>query len=141
MEKSIEADPLNADVVIAMYRLPTDDDAWRTNVRERIVDLSRQFQRQIDESPDLHAPYNQWAWLISNTEGDFQKAVRYSHRSLELLPEGLNAGGYYDTLGRCYYALGDYENAVKYQRVAVDAEPSMQVIRRQLALFEEALAN
>jgi tetratricopeptide (TPR) repeat protein len=82
--------------------------------------------------------YNQWAWLVANTEGDYHKAIRYSRRSLELLP---NTASFLDTLGRCYYAAGDIEKAVKAQRQAVRLIPHMQVMQRQLALFERALAE
>ena len=55
---------------------------------------------------------------------------------------GESAGAsFLDTLGRCYYAAGDYENAVKYQRQAVEKVDYMQVMQRQLALFEKTLAE
>jgi outer membrane protein assembly factor BamD (BamD/ComL family) len=44
-------------------------------------------------------------------------------------------------LGRCYFAAGDLENAIKYQRQAVEKHPQVQVMRRQLAMFEKALAE
>jgi tetratricopeptide (TPR) repeat protein len=141
LQLAIKADPTDADVLIAMYRVPEADDAWRENVRLRILDLSRQFQQKIDENPSDMSNYNQWAWLISNTEGDFQKAIRYSHRSLELIPagSGKSAGGsFLDTLGRCYFAAGDIDNALKYQREAIKKVGYMQVMHRQLAQFEKA---
>ncbi len=141
LRASIELGPQDADVVIAMYTAGDIDDAWRDEVRMRIADLTREFQREIDNTSDDSMAYNQWAWLVSNTEGDFQKAIRYSQRSLDLLPEGESSAGYLDTLGRCYYAAGDYENAVKYQRVAVAKDGSMQVLQRQLDLFETTLAS
>lgn len=139
LKKSIELEPGNADVLIAMYRAKGTDDAWQADVRKRIVDLSTLFQQVIEKYPNEAQWYNQWAWLISNTEGDYQKAIRYSHRSLELKPNGSNAAGYLDTLGRCYFAAGDLENAVKYQRQAVEQDGSLQVLRRQLAMFEKAM--
>jgi tetratricopeptide (TPR) repeat protein len=144
LDLAIRFDPSDADVVIAMYRLPEADAKWRDATLRRIRDLARQFKREIDESPSDPTAYNQWAWLISNTEGDFEQAIRYSHRSLELIPEGAgeSAGAsFLDTLGRCYYAAGDYENAVKYQRQAVEKVDYMQVMQRQLALFEKTLAE
>jgi tetratricopeptide (TPR) repeat protein len=144
LETAIRLDPSDADVVIAMYRLPEADEKWREATRRRIANLARQFKQEIDESPSDPTPYNQWAWLISNTEGDFSQAIAYSHRSLELIPEsaGESAGAsFLDTLGRCYYAAGDYENAVKYQRQAVEKVDYMQVMQRQLALFEKTLAE
>jgi len=144
LQTAIKLDPTDADVLIAMYRVPEADDAWRAAVRQRIHDLSRQFQQEIDEQPGDPNPYNQWAWLISNTEGDFQKAVRYSHRSIELIPPGAgkSAGGsFMDTLGRCYFAAGDIENALKYQREAIKKVDYMQVMHRQLAQFEKTYAE
>ena len=144
LKQAIRFDPSDADVLIAMYRLPEADEEWQESTRQRIANLARQFQQEIDENPSDPTPYNQWAWLISNTEGDFAKAIRYSHRSLELIPAGAgeSAGAsFLDTLGRCYYAAGDYENAVKYQRQAVEKVDYMQVMQRQLALFEKALAE
>ena len=138
LEEAIRHDETDADVVIAMYRLHDADDAWREATRMRILKLSNQFQQEIDENPNSPSAYNQWAWLISNTEGDYQKAVRYSHRSLELMP---NEASLLDTLGRCYYAAGDYANAVKYEREALRRQPYLQVMQRQMALFEKALAE
>jgi tetratricopeptide (TPR) repeat protein len=144
LELAIKFDATDADVLIAMYRHPHEDTSWRESVRQRIRDLCRQFQQEIDENPTDPTAYNQWAWLVSNTEGDYQKAIRYSHRSIELIPPGAgdSAGAsFLDTLGRCYYAAGDYENAVKYQRQAIEKVDYMQVMHRQLALFEKTLAE
>jgi tetratricopeptide (TPR) repeat protein len=144
LEKAIRFDPTDADVLIAMYRAPGGDEKWLDATRTKIRELARQFQRQIDEDPTDPSAYNQWAWLISNTEGDYQQAIRYSHRSLELIPAGsgeASGASFLDTLGRCYYAAGDIENAVKYQRQAVAKVDYMQVMQRQLALFEKALAE
>ena len=129
-------------MLIAMYRFPEEDAKWKDSVRERLRQLTQKFQQQIDEDPTDPSPYNQWAWLVSNTEGDFQKAIRYSHRSLELNTKGESGeASFLDTLGRCYFAAGDFENAVKYERMAVAKIDYMQVMQRQLALFEKALAE
>jgi tetratricopeptide (TPR) repeat protein len=154
LEKAVEADPTDADVLIGLFRAPTD-----AELRERTQLLIRQaaaqfqqqielFNRQVEEAHDeefrqwasarLASLYNQYAWLVGNTEGDFDSALRYSHRTLELRP---GTAGYLDTLGRCYYAKGDYANAVKYQTQAVKRDPYSGAIQRQLALFERALAN
>jgi len=142
LELAIKFDPNDADVLIDMYRLPETTDAWREMTRQRIRKLTDQFQREIEQNPSDANPYNQWAWLISNTEGDFQRAIRYSHRSIELNTHGdSGAASFLDTLGRCYYAVGDYKNAVKYERLAVEKNEHFQVMHRQLALFEKALAD
>ena len=142
LELAIKFDKTDADVLIAMYRVPESDEAWRASTRKQIAQLCQQFQQEIDEAPGVAMSYNQWAWLVSNTEGDYDKAVRYSHRSIELNTSGKSAeASYLDTLGRCYYAVGDFENAVKYERQAIERVSHMQVMHRQLALFEKALAE
>ena len=49
--------------------------------------------------------------------------------------------GYLDTLGRCYYAVGDYANAVKFQSQAIELDPHSGQMNRQLVVFREALAK
>jgi tetratricopeptide (TPR) repeat protein len=126
------------DILIAMYRVPGSDEDFQRRTRARIRRTGQYVQTLIDEYPDIPTFYNQWAWLIANTEGDQQLAVQYSKRSLELAPD---EPSYLDTLGRCYYAVGDLENAVKFQRQAVALAPQYRVMQRQLALFESALAE
>lgn len=139
---SLQFNQGDADVLIAAYHFPGGDAKWHDAVRQRVRKLVQQFQQQVDEDPTDATPYNQWAWIVSNTEGDLQRALRYSQRSLELNLGGDSvAGGYLDTLGRCYYALGDYENAVKSERDAIDKVGYPQVMQRQLDLFEKALAD
>ncbi len=103
-----------------------------------IKEAADMFRGQIQQDPEDSTPYNQLAWLIANTEGDQQEALRCSQKSLELKP---NEAGYLDTLGRCYYALDDYQNAVKYQSQAVEINPFSGLMTKQLALFRDALAK
>jgi tetratricopeptide (TPR) repeat protein len=136
LEKAIAADPLDADVLIALYRLPDQTPEQRMKTETRIAAVARHFRNEIAENPRDASAYNQLAWLLSNTDRDQQEALRCSQESLKLRP---NEPGLLDTLGRCYYALGDYENAVKYQSKAVEMEPHSGVMRRQLELFQKAL--
>jgi tetratricopeptide (TPR) repeat protein len=147
---ALELEPDNVDILIAMYRTEGDED-WQKLVRRRIQSVALMFDNQIEASklqsqarirfPDLEArladSYNQYAWLICNTEGDQKKALQYSLKSLELAPDN---PAQLDTCGRCYFALGDYENAVRVQRRAVKLEPHSPPLLRQLEEFEAALA-
>jgi tetratricopeptide (TPR) repeat protein len=142
LELAVKFDPKDADVLIAMYNFPEPNSQWREAALERVRKLCKQFEKEIEENPSDSPAYNQWAWLVSNTEGDFQQAIRYSHRSIELNKHGESGvASFLDTLGRCYYAAGDYENAVKYEREAIAKVNHLQVMQRQLALFEKALAD
>lgn len=146
-------DERDADVLIAMYRAEEADDQWRQETRERIKKAADSYRKQLKEFDErlnsarsfeerafskfqLALTNNQLAWLVSNTEGDFDESLRCSQKSLELQPGN---AGFLDTLGRCYYAKGDFENAVKCQSQAVAKEPHSPLMIRQLELFQEAL--
>jgi tetratricopeptide (TPR) repeat protein len=155
LEDAYKRDSADADVLIAMYRMPEVGEDWSRMTREAIQKTVAAFRdevrdfKQKAESEDreeyrslyrrlLASAHNQFAWLVANTEGDYQEALRSSHRSLELRPD---TAGFLDTLGRCYFAIGDYAKAVKYQRRAVELEPFSCQIRRQLEQFEQALSK
>lgn len=138
LRKAIAASPSDADVLIAMHRVEGAPDAFLADAKRRIDERRREFEREIWENPDEADGYNQWAWLVSNTYGDYDKAVRYSRRSLQIMPE---TAGYLDTLGRCLYSAGHIEEAVETQRRAVELEPRMQVLQRQLDEFERAASS
>ena len=152
LDKAVALDPTNADVLIAMYRLPDVDEAYRAKTVHLIQAAAATFDKGIKASPNTTA-WNQWAWLICNTEGDFKKAIKFSHRSVETVSKlamhsqieipytAADEAGYLDTLGHCYYAQGEYENAVKYQQQAAYLMPHSKIIGRQLDVFKTALAD
>jgi tetratricopeptide (TPR) repeat protein len=155
LAKAMDADGTDADVLIAQFRLPNLDAEERTEIIEKIDETAREFREQVAEfraqaqdSPseqersrmnvNMAIACNQLAWLVCNTRGDFDEALKCSQQSLEIRPD---EGGYWDTLGRCYYAKGDYENAVKQQTQAVKLQPHSGQIRKQLELFRRALKD
>jgi len=156
LEAAVEADPEDADVLIAMFRLAGADEAWQASTKQRIREVAGKSHDRIEQyltevelagSEQLKAATeyalsiecNQYAWLVANTFGDFDEAIKLSHKSLELRPA---YPGYLDTLGRCYYAKGDLAKAVKYQAQAVKLNGYSGQIRRQLELFvKEAKAK
>ncbi len=136
-KQACDHDEGDSDILIGMYRVSEPDSSERKLALAKIDQLSQALLRQIDENPDDPIAYNHWAWLIGNTTGDYEKAIRFSHKSLEISPE---TAGFLDTLGRCYFAAGDIENAVKYQRRAVELDSATRILKRQLDEFEAALA-
>jgi tetratricopeptide (TPR) repeat protein len=141
LDAGIRAYALDADVLIALYRMPDRTTAERAKVREQIAEAAAAFRQQLAaaaDEDDIAMACNQLAWLVANTEGDQAEALRSSHRSLELKP---NEAGYLDTLGRCYYAQGDLDNAIKYQSQAVALEPHSGQLKRQLKFFQDELAR
>jgi tetratricopeptide (TPR) repeat protein len=137
LEKGLAANDEDADLLIGMHRFPGADEEWRKRTSRHIAEAARNFKEIIDraqsnlEQAELEAPQeqyklyaaifcNQYAWLVGNTEGDIQEAIRLSQLSLELRP---GTGGYMDTLAHCYFRAGDLENAVRWQRKAIALDP------------------
>lgn len=135
LRRAIVANSQDADVLIAMYRVEEAPEDFAADARRRMEAMQRDREQEIWENPTDPASFNEWAWLVSNTEGDFEKAIRYSRRSLQLEPE---TAGYLDTLARCLFSAGRVSEALVAQRRAVELEPRMQVLRRQLQEFEAA---
>jgi len=138
LRKSMEASPDDPDTLIALYRLEDADEKLRKEVRATIeratIELRGQILDLLEEEPRAaYSKYNQFAWLVGNTFGDQALALEYSQKSLEISP---NTAGYLDTLGRCYWSLGDVANALKYQRMAVKLDPHSGLVRGQLEYFE-----
>lgn len=135
----------NVDILIAMYR--TDgDEQWKAMVRSKLDTAINKSEGNIERSgmqngmmgrlntgsPDFYM--NEYAWLVSNTEGDYRKALEYSLKSLETDPDAAK----YDTCGRCYFAVGEIENALLMQKRALKLDPHSPPMQRQLKEFEAA---
>ncbi len=135
LEKAAQLEPCDIDVLIACYRLADQPPEYQKKIKELIRQTADDIRVEISAQPDNPSLYNQFAWLIGNTEGNLDEALKYSQKSLELAPGN---GGLYDTLARVYYAKGDYENALKNQQKAADLEPHSGQIAKQLELFRKA---
>jgi len=136
LDKAIALDPPDLDALIARYQLLAATPQDRQRVVELIRRTAEELESFIGDEPDNPAWYNQYAWLAGNTEGDLDKALRYSRKSLELRPD---AGGYYDTLAHVYFARGEYQKAVETQQKAVELEPHSPIMRQKLEVFRAAL--
>jgi tetratricopeptide (TPR) repeat protein len=132
LDKGVAADPTDVDVLIARYRLPDQTPEYREETLKLIKRAADAFRQEIAHAPDDATPYNQFAWLVANTEGDLQAALEFSNKSIQLSPD---SGGYYDTLAHVYFARGDYEEAVKTQTKAAQLEPYTRLIAKQLEVF------
>lgn len=136
LDKAVEADPTDVDVLIARYRLPDQTPEDREETLKLIGRAATKFRQEIAHAPDDAAPYNQFAWLVANTEGDLDAALSYSLKSIELSP---TSGGLYDTLAHVYFARRDYEKAVQTQTKAAEMEPHTRAIARRLEVFRKKL--
>ena len=151
LELAWAADRTNVDALIALFRTNTDDQKWKDGILTQLKAKITQYDSDIKSAKQLYENrqsameisnlalnYNQYAWLVSNTIGDRELARERSEKSLKLIP---NSASYLDTLARCHYSLGDYENAVATQKKAAKLQPESGQILRQLEIFEKALAG
>jgi tetratricopeptide (TPR) repeat protein len=144
LDEGAKCDPTNADILIGLYDTSAKDPARRKQAMELIRAADKGFRETIALQPSEPSYYNQDAWLIGNTEGDYELAIQYSQNSIELLknrPEELplNEAGFLDTLAHCYAGKGDFENAVKYQARAAELDPHTLQIARALEKFRRQL--
>lgn len=136
LEKALESDKAEIDVLIACWNLKNQPDAFRSRIGALIDRAAAQLRRQIGNPPEDASACNQFAWLVGNTRGDLDEALRYSLKSIELSPD---SGALYDTLAHVYFAKGDLASAVKNQTRAAELEPHSRLIERELARFRAAL--
>ena len=134
LKKAIESPDPDIDALIALYRLPEVTAEERAKTIELIKKMADDLQQLIQQEPTNATNYNQYAWLVGNTEGDKDAAIRYSKKSIELMPD---AGGYYDTLAHAYAGKGDYKSAVEAQTKAAKLDPHSRQIQEKLKLFQE----
>jgi tetratricopeptide (TPR) repeat protein len=145
LEEGIAQNPGDTELLIEMYRASADNPQRHKRVQELVRDAVDKLHNQIAVTSDdglLCNLYNEYAWLVGNTEGDLDLAIQYSLKSIELArqPEfGVTESGYLDTLAHCYARKGDYESAVKYQTRAVELEPFTLQIVRALDQFKAGL--
>ncbi len=123
----------DVDALIALYHLPDNTPEQRQATLDRIQAALARMEEEIQQVPDDPNTYNEYAWLVSNTEGDFAKALRYSKRSLR---DSFDNASYLDTLAHCHAAAGNLTAAIRTQRLAMRHEPHNRIIRLNLAAFE-----
>jgi uncharacterized Ntn-hydrolase superfamily protein len=80
--------------------------------------------------------YNNLAWEFALRKVYPEKTLAAALKAHTLDPEDANI---MDTVAEAYYAMGDYENAIRYEKEALEREPENQFFARQLEKFQKAL--
>lgn len=137
LEASAKGSSPDVDALIALYHLPDSATEQRQATLDRIHAELTRMEEEIQQMPAEPNTYNEYAWLVANTEGDFAKALRYSKRSLR---DSFDNASYLDTLAHCQAAAGNLPAAIRTQRLAMRHEPHNRIIRLNLAAFEAQAA-
>jgi tetratricopeptide (TPR) repeat protein len=136
VEEAVAAYPKDVDALIALYKLPDNTPAQRQEAADRVAQAVEQIDGEIQAVPDETQGYNEFAWLVANTEGDIEKATRYSRLSLDKSPD---ESSFLDTLAHCHAAAGRLPAAVRTQSLAHRLEPHGRTIQRNLERFRSRL--
>ena len=145
LDKALEQDRTNVDVLIALYRATDKEPEKRAAVAKLIKDVIDVCRTQIESAPDEPTYYNQMAWLMANTEGDVDEAIRFSHKSVELARADGEVAQARRRTARYAGALLLRQEGLRQRRQVSDRgrrlDPHTAAISRQLAIFREALAQ
>jgi tetratricopeptide (TPR) repeat protein len=133
LEEALRHQPTEADTLIAYYHLPEKSPEQSLRIRDLVAKTTAAMRKEIESDPEDANAYNQFAWIVGNTEGDRDEAMRYAHKAVEKNPD---SGAYFDTLAHVYAGKGDWENAVKYQARAVELEPHSGLIVGKFKVFQ-----
>jgi hypothetical protein len=146
LEDAVAADPTNPDALIACHRLSGADAAFRAANQDRIRAAAAELRQQLGFDPNsgVPPPYgsgsqtavlcNNLAWLLANTDGDCDEALRLARAAVRASPQA----GYLDTLAHVHYTRREWDSAVKHQSRAVELSPDARQMRRQLEVFKKA---
>ncbi len=134
--------PVETDALIAMFKFKSDP-AWDAEVKERVKRAVDRLEKEITtwehRGPDqdlVSQYYNLYAWMVSNTEGNFELALRRAKMAAEMNPDA----AVLDTLARCLFVNGKIEEAIEKEKQALALEPGSVPMLRQLREFEDAKA-
>ena len=101
--------------------------AWSTMLSEYENDAAHSPQRGL-----VHA-CNGAAWLLANTDGDYQSALTLVEAALKIEPDNLSV---LDTLANVYFLGGEAEKAIRVQERVVRFAPDAVVFQRALERFK-----
>ncbi len=132
LDKALDEYPEEIDTLIAYYHFPGLLAADKEHIVGLIQGALKKLQQRIDREPDEPNPYNEYAWLVANTEGNLLRATRYSKRSLNL---DFDSASFLDTLAHCYAAAGNRNEAIRCQVVALRKDPGSNTIQKNLQKF------
>jgi tetratricopeptide (TPR) repeat protein len=141
LDKALEGDAYDIEVLIAAFQLPDSPPAFRRDISQRIERMaSNRRERIADNSSDPSSARwcNEFAWLVGNTEGDMDEALTYAKSAVEFRP---TAGGYYDTLARVYVAKGDFASALLAQTKAIKLMPYNKAIQREYEILKKKVSK
>lgn len=125
------------DMVILAYRLGKQQSNGGEEFRNKFDQVLKQLWRNISGDYDQGPPevvYNTAAWLLANTEGDYQSALTLVEAALKISPDDAIV---MDTLAHVYFLGGRIEEAIRTQEQVVRMAPEAVIFCKALERFKQ----
>ncbi len=100
---------------------------------ERTLNLLEKALQSEIRDPHI---FNNLAWEFALRKKYPEKALLAAKRAHQLAPDDENI---MDTLAEAYYALGDYKQAIYWEKKALEKDPQNSFFKAQLEKFKKAL--
>ncbi len=115
----------------AYLRLSKEEKKKERIFLERAHELLKKALKSDIKSPEV---YNSLAWEFALRKVYPEETIELAKRALELDPDDPNI---MDTLAEAYFAAGDYEKAIYWEKKALEKEPENEFFKKQLKKFEK----
>ena len=145
LDESVQLRSDDVDSLILRYQIGNDDEEYKKKTDELIAKVIANAKREmqgkmhIREQVEYHAmPFNQAAWLLANTDGDYELTLNSAKKAVEFSPCDPNI---LDTLAHAYALGKEYDKAVETQKKVVQYAPQATIFRSTLKKFEAQAAE
>lgn len=108
---------------------------WKT---DRFAEAEKAYETAIGLDEDNAMAYNDWAYMLAESNQHLDKALRMSRKAIALEPEN---GYFLDSIGWVYFQKGDARKALPYLRKAVSLVPLEVDIRLHYARALDAVGD
>ena len=127
------------DLVILAYRLckqqSNGDQDFQKKIEQALKQMWQAVGKDHDNIPErVPNTCNSAAWLLANTDGDYQKALIFIEAALKAEPDNAT---YLDTLSHVYFLGGKIDEAIRTQEKVVRMAPEAVIFRRALERFKQ----
>ena len=135
---------LDLDLLIIAHRLckqlPDIDNEFRDKMSSQLAKtwtgIVADYENASFDSRQIQTviTFNTAAWLLANTDGDYQSALTLIEEALKIEPDDIAV---LDTLAHVYFLGGKFAEAVRIQEQVVRLAPEMVVFQRALERFKQ----
>ena len=132
------------DLLIMAHRLskqlPDIDSEFRETMVSRLRKAWNSIVAHYVDATSIERPirmvsaWNWAAWLLANTDGDYQSALTLVEAALKIEPDDI---GILDTLAHVHFLGGNVEEAIRVQEQVVRQAPEAVIFQRALERFKK----